>query len=157
MCVCSTNGGLTALRQIPLTATPGILGVPVAGPTLTTVNVACSPVTEFYDGTTDRMFLSVTGSSVVGTNGAGAIIGCTAGGGCIMSFNITNATGWGVTTGTSATAAEVGGTSAIIVDNSVSGGGASQVYFTPLGVGNCSSYWHGIGGCAVQASQSGLD
>jgi hypothetical protein len=50
-----------------------------------------------------------------------------------------------------------GGTSGIIVDNSVPTGtlaGGSQVYFTPLslGFGTC-----GAGkGCAVQASQAGL-
>ena len=154
MYVCSTNGGLTALWRIPITA--GALGTPVTGPTLTTANVACSPITEFYDGTTDRMFLSVAGNSVTGSNGAGAAIDCTAGGGCIMSFNITTSSGWGASTGTSATAPEPGGTSGVVIDNSSAFSGASQVYFTPLGTGNCTLYWEGIGGCAVQASQAEL-
>jgi hypothetical protein len=154
MYVCSTNGGLTALWRIPVTG--GSLGTPVLGPTLTTANVACSPITEFYDGTADRMFLSVAGNSVTGTNGAGAAINCSAGGGCIMSFNITSTSGWGVTTGTTATEPEPGGTSGIVIDNSSALTGASQIYFSPLAMGTCTLYWEGIGGCAIQASQSQL-
>jgi hypothetical protein len=50
-----------------------------------------------------------------------------------------------------------GGTSAIIIDNTVDAGtlaGASQVYFTTLGNQTCGST--GTGGCAIQASQSAL-
>jgi hypothetical protein len=46
-----------------------------------------------------------------------------------------------------------GGTSGIIVDNTVSSGGGSQVYFTTLGSQACTG---GTGVCAVQASQSAL-
>ena len=52
---------------------------------------------------------------------------------------------------------EVGGTSGIIVDNTVAAGteaGASQVYFSILGTEACTT--GGTGGCAVQASQSAL-
>jgi hypothetical protein len=51
----------------------------------------------------------------------------------------------------------VGGTSGIIIDNTVSAGtlaGTSQVYFSTLG--NQPTCTGGTGGCAVQASQSGL-
>ena len=51
-----------------------------------------------------------------------------------------------------------GGTSAIIIDNTVSSGtptGTSQVYFTTLGDQICGTSG-GNGGCAVQASQSAL-
>jgi hypothetical protein len=50
-----------------------------------------------------------------------------------------------------------GGTSGIIVDNTVGSGtlaGASQVYFSTLGGQVCGT--SGTGGCAVQASQSAL-
>jgi hypothetical protein len=47
-------------------------------------------------------------------------------------------------------AAEVGGTSGIIIDNTSTSTGASQVYFSTLGTGTCG------GGCGVQASQAGL-
>jgi hypothetical protein len=159
MYVCSTNGGLTALWQIPVTA--GALGTPVPGPTLTTANVACSPITEFFNSNdtsgglhpsgTDYMFLSVVNSSVTG-----APVNCTAGGGCIMSYDITTTAGWGSGKTTSATAAEAGGTSGIVVDNSSGVVGASQVYFTPLADQLCTTSG-GTGGCAIQASQSGLN
>jgi hypothetical protein len=56
----------------------------------------------------------------------------------------------------SAALAAAGGTSGFIIDNVVGSGtqvGASQVYFSTLGPQACTG---GTGGCAVQASQSGL-
>ncbi len=50
-----------------------------------------------------------------------------------------------------ASRAEAGGTSGIIIDNVSTTTGASQVYFSTLSNGSCG------GGCAVQASQSGLN
>ena len=51
-----------------------------------------------------------------------------------------------------AAAKETGGTSGIVIDNT-SSAAASQVYFSTLTSGTCGS---GSGGCAVQASQAGL-
>ena len=53
--------------------------------------------------------------------------------------------------------ASTGGTSGIIVDNEVNGtlAGTSQIYFTTLSDQVCGT--SGTGGCAVQASQPGLD
>jgi hypothetical protein len=48
-----------------------------------------------------------------------------------------------------------GGTSGMIIDNTSSSTGASQVYFGTLSSGTCATST-GTGGCAVQASQSGL-
>ena len=149
MYVCGTNGGLTALWQIPVTA--GVLGTPVAGPTLTTVNVACSPITEFYDGTTDWMFLNATNDAVTV-----APVTCPTATGCVMSYNITSAAGWGTTTTTSHTVAAASGASGIVVDGNSTTVGASQVYFTPLANQPCTTSG-GSGGCAIQASQSGLN
>jgi hypothetical protein len=146
---CGTSGTVNALWQIPITG--GVMGTPVLGPALTTVDGSCSPITEFLNGTTDRMFLSATGNAVTA-----APINCVAGSGCVMSFDITNPLTWGTTTGTAATATVTGGTSGIIIDNSSSAGGASQVYFTPLSDQPCTTSG-GTGGCAIQASQSGLD
>jgi hypothetical protein len=145
---CSTSGTLNALWKIPIAS--GVMGTPVVGPTLTTSNVGCSPITEFENGVTDRMFLSVAGSAVTG-----APINCSAGSGCIMSFDITDTSTWGTSTATAVTATETGGTSGIIIDNSSSAGGASQVYFTPLLDQTCTTSG-GSGGCAIQTSQSGL-
>ena len=50
-----------------------------------------------------------------------------------------------------------GGTSGIIIDNTLNGtlAGTSQVYFTTLSDQVCGT--SGTGGCAVQASQPGLN
>jgi len=51
-----------------------------------------------------------------------------------------------------------GGASGVIIDNVVGSGtmaGASQVYFSTLGTQTCTT--GGSGGCAIQASQSGLN
>jgi hypothetical protein len=52
-------------------------------------------------------------------------------------------------------AKSAGGTSGIIIDNTVGTGGGSQVYFSTLSDQTCATSG-GTGGCAVQASQSGL-
>ncbi len=152
---CGVSGGFNVLYQISITT--GTMNTTAAlGPTLTNANVACSPITEFENGATDRMFLSVTGSAE--TN---ATINCPSNTGCIMSFNITSPT-WNSSTKTSATTSVTSGTSAIIIDNSSSAGGASQVYFTPLANQSCATAVTGgyaagtTGGCAIQASQSAL-
>ena len=52
-----------------------------------------------------------------------------------------------------------GGTSGLIIDNTVGSGtmaGSSQIYFSTLGNQTCTTSG-GTGGCAVQASQSGLN
>jgi hypothetical protein len=54
--------------------------------------------------------------------------------------------------GSTATA-EAGGTSGIVVDNTSNSTGASQIYFSTLASGTCSTSG-GTGGCAVQTSQS---
>jgi len=50
---------------------------------------------------------------------------------------------------------ESGGTSGIIIDNTISSAGSSQVYFSTLQDIGCFTSG-GTGGCAVQASQQGL-
>ena len=100
-------------------------------------NAECSPVTEIDNGTTDRMFASVFANGDL----AGACSGtCT--GACLYSFDVTSS----FPTTCSARLAATGGTSGLIIDNTVGTPGASEVYFTPLS-----------GGTAVQASQAGLN
>ncbi len=70
-------------------------------------------------------------------------ISCTAGTGCVMSFDVTTGTGTFSSAAplTHATAVETAGTSGIIVDNSAASPvGASQVYFSVLGnqAGGCN-------------------
>jgi hypothetical protein len=148
--VCSTSGGVNALWLIPITS--AVMGAPSVGPVLTTANTACSPVTEFNNTNTgnDRIYLSVADSAITGD----AQIQCPSAAGCIMSFDVDSPLA--PTTPTSATAFVTGGTSGIVIDNASSAGGASQVYFTPLADQPCTTSG-GTGGCAIQASQSGLD
>jgi hypothetical protein len=126
----------------------------VLGPTITTAVSTCSPITEFNNGSSDRIFVSVTANPATA-----APISCpSAATGCIMSFQVDSLlTG---ASGTSARASETGGTSGIVVDNSSAAGGASQVYFTPLADQACAGsggVGTGTGGCAIQASQAGLN
>lgn len=128
----------------------------ILGPTITTANVACSPITEFNNAGTgnDRIFVSVTGSPVTASP-----ISCpSAATGCVMSFSVDSA----LTTasGTVGRASAAGGTSGIVIDNSAGAAGDSQVYFTPLSDQACvgaGGVGIGTGGCAIQASQSGLN
>jgi hypothetical protein len=142
---------VTSVWQIPVTA--GVLGTPVQGPQIATANAECSPVTEFMNGATDRIFVSVVASGQTA-----APIGCPSNTGCIMSFDITNPATWGTGTATSATASVAGGASGIIIDSSSGPAGSSQIYFTPLATGTCTTAsGQGIGGCAVQASQAAIE
>jgi hypothetical protein len=155
--VCANIGGNPTLYQVAVSAA-GALGAVTIGPQVATAATTCSPVTEFYNpnasgGAKDWIFLSTQASAVTA-----APISCPAASGCLMSFDVTS--GAAITTGTT-TAAKVavsGGASGVVIDNSSSAGGASQVYFTPLATGTCgTSSGQGIGGCAIQASQSGLN
>ena len=106
---------------------------------------ACSPGTEIFNGntSTDLIFFSVQ------NNGNQA--NC-AGGGCVMSFNITSS--FPATSANSL--AEAGGTSGIIIDNIVPAATtpqAASLYFTRLAGSSCPT---GTTGCAVKLTQSAL-
>jgi hypothetical protein len=145
------GGSTPGLVEIPMNA--GFNGVPVTIGALTTGAAKCSPLTEFYDGSNDWMFFSVTanGSSMGTPSCAGA---------CLYNYNISNA----LTASSNATAGlkVTGGSSGAAIDNNVSSStlvGASQVYFSSLGDEACGGNGvngNGTGGCAVQASQAGL-
>jgi hypothetical protein len=118
----------------------------------------CSPVTEIYGtggGTTDYIFLSVTNDgSQTGCSGSGSA------GACLYNF-VVSTDGRNIAVPTSATAgmAAAGGSSGIIIDNTSSTAGESQIYFSSLSNETCGgnqTTGSGTGGCAVQASQSAL-
>jgi hypothetical protein len=109
----------------------------------------CSPVTELFDGTTDRLFFSVQ------DNANQTAAGCTALLGCIMSLDLGGS--WppaAVTHGVPA----AGGTSGIIIDNVGSGAQQSSLYFTFQGGATTTIRCNGATGvgCAVKLTQSGL-
>jgi hypothetical protein len=112
----------------------------------------CSPLTEFFDGTTDRLFFGVGGttdgfieSSNV-TTGFPAPTACTAGNPNATCSTAPNASQ---------------GTSGIIVDNKVSGG--TNIYFSTLGRGSVNGQSCAVAGgaanpfCAVKLTQAGLN
>jgi len=150
-CGTHTTGGVTVNALWNFAIDSGVMDtMTILGPSLTTAMATCSPITEF-NNTVDRIFVSVSGSPVT----AGKI-NCPAGAGCVMSFVVETPLAPG--SPTSAKASAAGGTSGIVVDNAVGPGtgGTSQVYFTPLADQTCNTSG-GTGGCAIQASQSGLN
>jgi hypothetical protein len=162
MYVCASGGSssVPTLYQIAVSTT-GVLGTVSTGPALATSATVCSPVTEFFNSSdttggihstgTDLIFLSVTNFG-----NTAAPVNCPANTGCLVSFDVTSGATITSLTATLAAAHEAGGTSGIIVDGSSASVGASQVYFTTLGSGSCVTSG-GTGGCAVQASQAGLN
>ncbi len=148
---------LPTLYQVPIAS--NVMQTPVQGPVLTISSAGPadgSPVQEFFNSPRDWIFLSVTDN-----NNPFSPVFCPSGSGCLMSLDVTSPSGFGPTTGTYATASEASGTSGIIVDNDLnSPAGTSQIYFSTLGDQSCSgngTTGNGIGGCAIQASQRGLD
>jgi hypothetical protein len=116
----------------------------------TTHGDECSPLTEFFDGTTDRVFFGVGGTTD----------------GFLESSKITTSlaapTCTGAPTASCVTApSALGGTSGIIIDNQLSTGG-TNIYFTPLAVGSVNGQKCNVTGgatnphCAVKLSQSAL-
>jgi hypothetical protein len=112
----------------------------------------CSPLTEFFDGTTDRLFFGVGAAS----NGFIKSSSITAG--LPAASNCSN----GNPTNSCVTAPhKLGGTSGIIVDNQVSNGG-TNIYFSTLAPGSVNGQKCNVAGgtanpyCAVKLTQSAL-
>jgi hypothetical protein len=158
--VCGNPGdgtGLTGhpvLYQIPITnnvmsTTSTSVPPVVAGPTVSAANTTCSPVTEFFNGSTlkDHIYLS---PKTEGTTGVPT--GCSASTGCVIAYDVTNPLLFTSASTPSSSAPEAGGTSAIIIDNSNNFTGASQIYFSTLANQSCPTSG-GTGGCAIQLSQ----
>ena len=108
----------------------------------------CSPLTEFYDGTTDRLFFGVGSTD-------GYVESSTIGTSSLATPNCQAAPSSTCTT----TPAALGGTSGIVIDNQVSNGGAN-IYFSTLAVGSVNSQKCNVSGgssnphCAVKLTQS---
>jgi len=118
---------------------------------LSTRGTTCSPVTEVFNSPADWIFLSVEAR---GNNGSP--VGCPSNAGCVMSFSVPTTLTGPLPTATTATLFASGGTSGIEIDNIVppSTVQTSQVYYSTISNRVCGAT--GTGGCAVQASQSGL-
>jgi len=111
----------------------------------------CSPLTEFYNGTTDRLFFGVGSTD-----------------GYLKSSTITTS----LTTPSTCTAgaptsscvtspSALGGTSGIVIDNELSNGG-TNIYFSTMAAGSVNGQKCNVSGgvanpnCAVKLTQSGL-
>ena len=147
----SAANNTPALHRIGFAASGLMNTVSDGSLTLATANgVECSPVTEIFDGTTDRVFFSVQNDANQTT--AGCLSGAQ---GCVMSLNLGGS--WppaAVTHGVSAR----GGTSGIIVDNVGTGTQQSNIYFTFRTNSTAAVPCNGVTGigCAVKLTQSAL-
>lgn len=103
------------------------------------------PITEIANGGHDYLFVSVLYF--------GLFTNCddNRGNGCVLVFDVASGTINASTTPVTATA-EAGGTSGIVIDNTSSFSGASNIYFTTLGNQACPTPGT-TGGCAIQLSQ----
>jgi hypothetical protein len=115
--------------------------------------IGCTPLTEFKNGATDRLFFSqssLPSKKCTSTSPANE--------GCAFMYNITTPTNVNLNF-PAATAVENGGTSGIIIDNASPSPQASSIYFANQGTAACTT---GTGGatapsfCAIKLTQSAL-
>lgn len=138
--ITSATSDVATLYRIGFSSTGVMNTTTASGPlAMSSSTSECSPITEFLNGSTDRIFLGVKANG----NLAGTCAGTCTGGGCLYSFDVTST----FPTTCSAKLTSASGTSGVIIDNDNGTSGASQVYFTPL-TGNNG---------ATQASQAGLN
>jgi hypothetical protein len=107
------------------------------------LNGTCSPITEFYDGTTDRIFVGIgehldaTGANVV------------------QMWNVTTQLTSTATTFSAEATNYLGGPSGLVIDNNASGTAqAESVYFTTLVTSGTSTTCGANNYCAVKLTQS---
>ena len=115
-----------------------------------TVGEECSPLTEFYDGTTDRLFFGVGGSSNAYLESS------------TITTSLTTPNCVGTPTSSCVTSPSIlGGTSGIVIDNQVSNGG-TNIYFSTMAPGSVNGQKCNVSGgtanpyCAVKLTQSAL-
>lgn len=115
--------------------------------------IGCTPLTEFKNGTTDRLFFSqssLPSKKCTSTSPANE--------GCLFMYNITTPTAGNLNSPT-ATAVENAGTSGIIIDNASPTAQASSIYFANQGTATCTT-GTGLSAapsfCAIKLTQSAL-
>ena len=162
MIACGFVSGTTAKPLVP--SNPKIYFFPFANHVITstgassfvvnsTVGDECSPLTEFYDGTKDRLFFGVGGPSVATEGFLESSI--------ITSSLTTPSCGSSPTSSCVKSPAALGGTSGIVIDNQLSNGG-TNIYFTTLTSGSVNGQKCNVSGgssnpnCAIKLTQSAL-
>lgn len=105
----------------------------------------CSPITEFFDGTTDRIFLG---------NGAS---GATTGANVVQMWVVTHQLTSAADTPTATATNYLGGTTGFTIDNNASGTSqAESIYFSTLATSGTSTTCGANNYCAVKLTQSAL-
>lgn len=123
----------------------------------TTAGDECSPLTDFFDGTTDRLFFGVGDAYLNDATPDGFVESAT-----INPLSFTPPSCSNPPTSNCVTVPPViEGVSGIIIDNDLSDGG-SNIYFTTLAAGSVNGQSCFAGGtlnpyCAVKLTQSGLN
>ena len=121
-----------------------------------TLGDECSPLTEFYNGATDRLFFGV-GSTTVKTGSTDGFIESST----LTSTASTPSCSSPPTSTCVTTPHALGGTSGIVVDNQLSNGG-TNIYFSTLAVGGVNGQKCNVSGgtanpfCAVKLTQLAL-
>jgi hypothetical protein len=119
----------------------------------TTIGDECSPLTEFYDGTTDRLFFGVGKTDAFVKSAT------------LTNTNIstpTSCTSGSPTASCVITPAALGGTSGIVIDNQLSSTGGANIYFSTLAAGGSNGAKCNVTGgaanphCAIKLTQSAL-
>jgi len=148
----NTGAANNTLYQISITAnvmsTTSVAGPVVAQNFTNGFFAAGLNVTEFFNGATDYIFLSTIAFSNYSGCGATPSISI----GCVVGFNMTSGSISSSTAPTGSSPA-AGGASGIIIDNSGSATGESNIYFSALSNQACPTSG-GTSGCAIQISQS---
>jgi len=115
-----------------------------------TVGEECSPLTEFYNGTTDRLFFGVGGTSNAYLESS------------TITTSLTTPNCTSTPTSSCVTSPSVlGGTSGIVIDNQLSNGG-TNIYFSTMAPGSVNGQKCNVSGgtanphCAVKLTQSAL-
>ena len=152
MCAKDPTNDFPSLWDIGFNAdnTMGLTATSLNGSTTTVLDLGsqagqCSPIQEIFNPNqgatgTDWIFVGIPSDCAF----SGSLNGC------IESFNVTN----GFPTTASATGAEQGGTSGIIVDNITTTLGASSVYFTTGSSPGAGACFSGSGQVAEPSSDS---
>jgi hypothetical protein len=151
---CGTDTTTTTaqdLYAINFNATTGLMNTTPVMPANKNVNPGtktglCSPITEFYDGTTDRIFV-----------GVGDYQGATTGSNLVTMWNVTTQLNSASDTPTASATGYQGGTTGFAIDNNATGvAQAESIYFSTLETSGTAATCGANLYCAVKLTQSGL-
>lgn len=103
----------------------------------------CSPITEFFDGTKDRIFVGM--GDIANTSGANVV----------QMWDVTTRITSSSATPTASATPYLGGTTAFTIDNASGAAQAESIYFSTIQTGSTATCGANLF-CAVKLTQSGL-